>query len=140
MKRNSFVVILASLAMLATASAVQAAPPSSPFSGEWIATDTFDGSTEHLVVNGGDSSRIDYQDEFGQACWDAGATDFWLYTDLRGTVVGNTMTGVFKSAKCGHMALSTWKGQPMVWTFSAGATSDPADDTLFDGTVTWRRI
>ena len=144
MKRNSLVLTLALLAMLVTASVVQAAPPSSQFSGTWIGYDTprpvGDGSTEHLVVTGGDSPKIDYQDEFGQACWDAGATDFWLSTDLRGTVSGSVMTGVFKAAKCGHVALSSWKRQTMGWTFSPGATSDPADDTLFDGVVTWRRV
>jgi hypothetical protein len=145
MKRTSFVITLAMLAMLVTASAVQAAPPSTEFSGTWIGYDTprdlgGDGSTEHLVVNGGDNARIDYQDEFGQACSDANADDFWLSTDLRGTVDGDVMTGFFKSAKCGHMALTDWKGLPMVWTFDPGATDDPADDTLFDGVVTWSRV
>jgi hypothetical protein len=141
MKRNSFVVILALLAMLATASAVQAAPPSSPFSGEWIGTDPFDGSTEHLVVNGGDSPRVAYDDETFQACGTAGSTDFWLSTDLRGTVVGITMTGVFKSAKCGHVALSSWKGQSMVWMFNDNGTPGvAADDTLSDTVVIWRRV
>ena len=144
MKRRSFFVTLGLLAMLVTASAVQAAPPSSSFSGTWIGVDTLppagDGSTEHLVVSGGDNARIDYQDEFGQACLDANADDFWLSTDLRGTVDGDVMTGVFKSARCGHVALSSWKGQSMVWSFNAGATADPADDTLFDGVVTWSRV
>ena len=145
MKRNSFVITLAMLAMLVTASAVQAGPPSTVFNGTWIGYDTprdqgGDGSTEHLVVNGGDSPRIDYQDELGQACGATGSGDWWLSTDLRGTVVGPTMTGVFKSARCGHVALSSWKGQSMVWTFSPGATGDPADDTLFDGVVTWSRV
>ena len=140
MKRNSFVITLALVAMLVTASAVQAAPPSSQFSGTWIGTDPADGSTEYLVVNGGSNARIDYQDSFAAACWAAGSTDFWLSTDLRGSISGDTMTGVFKSAKCGHLALTSWKGQSMVWTFNAGATSDPADDTLFDGVVTWSRV
>ena len=140
MKRNTFVVALALMAMLVTASAVQAAPPSSPFSGSWTGTDPFDGSTEYLVVNGGDSPRIDYQDSLFQACGTAGSTDFWLSTDLRGTVVANTMSGVFKSAKCGHVALSWMKGLPMVWTFSDSGTTNPADDTLFDGVVTWSRV
>jgi hypothetical protein len=145
MKRSSFVITLAMLTMLVTASAVQAAPPSSVFSGTWIGFDTAreiggDGSTEHLVINGGDSPRIDWQDEFGQACADAGSDDYWLSTDLRGTVTGDTMAGLFKSARCGHVQLSWMKGLPMVWTFSAGATSDPADDTLFDGAVTWSRV
>jgi hypothetical protein len=140
MKRNSFVITLAMLAMLVTASAVQAAPPSTAFSGTWVGTNTAESSTVHLVVNGGNNARIDYQDEYSAACWTAGSSDFWLSTDLRGDVVGDTMTGVFKSAKCGHLALSSWKGESMWWRFSAGATSDPADDTLFDGVVTWSRV
>lgn len=142
MRRNSFVTTLALLALLATASVVQAAPQSSPFSGTWLGQDTLppvgDGSMEHLVISGGASARVDWQDEWGQACWDAGSTDLWLSTNLRGTVVGNTMTGVFRSAKCGHVALS-WKGQVMVWTFDPHGAG-PADDTLFDGVVTWRRV
>ncbi len=144
MRRNSLVTTLALLALLATASVVQAAPPSTPFSGTWLGQDTLppvgDGSMEHLVVSGSASNvRVDYQDEWGQACWDAGSTDLWLSTDLRGSVVGNTMTGVFRAAKCGHVALD-WKGQVMVWTLDNKGNTDPSDDTLFDGVVTWRRV
>jgi hypothetical protein len=138
MKRNSLVLTLALLAMLVTASVVQAAPPSSAFNGSWIGLDPVDGSTEYLVVNGGSNARIDYQDSFAQACWAAGSTDFWLSTDLRGSVSGNSMTGVFKSAKCGHLDIG-WKGLSMSWTFDDHQNADPADDTLFDGVVTWRR-
>ena len=138
MKRNSFVVTLALLATLVTASAVQAAPPSSAFSGTWIATDGGTGMPEHLVVSGGNSARIDYQDEYAAACFTSGSTDYWFSSDLRGDVNGTTMSGTFKSAKCGHLQLSWMKGLPMVWTFTAGAT--PADDTLFDGAVTWTRV
>jgi len=144
MRRNSFVTTLALLALLATASVVQAGrPASSPFTGTWLGQDTLppfgDGSMEHLVVSGGSNVRVDYQDEWGQACWDAGSTDLWLSTDLRATVSGNMMTGVFKSAKCGHVALPAFKGQVMVWTFDPHAAG-PADDTLSDGVVTWRRV
>lgn len=143
MKRISFVLTLAMLAMLVTASVAQAARATSPFTGTWGGQDTLppagDGSMEHLVVKGGASPQVNYQDEFGAVCQANGATDFWLTTTLRGTVSGNTMTGVFKSARCGHLSLTFMKGQSMVWTFDphgAGA----ADDTLFDGVVTWRRV
>lgn len=143
MKRNSFVTLLALLTLLATASAVQAAPPSSPFSGTWLGQDTLppagDGSMGHLVVKGGNSPRVDYQDEFGQVCWDAGSTDFWFSSTLRGTVSGSTMTGVFSRAGCGRLALPVMKGQTMRWTFDPHGAG-PADDTLFDGVVTWRRV
>jgi hypothetical protein len=140
MKRNSFIVTLAVLAMLVTASAVQAAPPSSVFSGTWIATDPVTSMPEHLVVSGGNSARIDYQDEYAAACFAAGSSDYWFSSDLRGDVSGTTMSATFKSAKCGHVQLSWMKGLPMVWNFSPGATGDPADDTLFDGAVTWTRV
>jgi hypothetical protein len=97
MRRNSFVTTLALLALLATASVVQAAPPSSPFSGTWLGQDTLpplgDGSMEHLVVKGGTNPQVDYQDEWGQACWDAGSTDFWFTSTLKATVTGTTMSG-----------------------------------------------
>ena len=139
MKRNSFVITVALLTLLATASAVQAAPPSSAFSGSWVGTDPVDDSTEYLVVKGGSSTRISYQDDFGQVCWDARSTDFWFSSTLKGTVNGSTMSGVFIRAGCGHVSLSWMKGQTMSWSFDphgAGA----ADDTLFDGVVTWRRV
>jgi len=140
MKRSSFVVTLATLAMLVTASAVQAAPPSSAFSGTWVSTDPVTFATQHLVVSGGNSARIDYQDEYAAACFIPGSTDFWFSSDLRGDVSGITLSATFKSAKCGHVQLSGMKGLPMSWTFSAGATSDPADDTLVEGAVTWTRV
>jgi hypothetical protein len=145
MKRRSLGITLAALAMLVAASTAQAGAPSTAFSGTWMGFDVSpalggDGSTEHLVVRGGSNARIDYEDEFGSACWDAGATDFWFSSTLSGDVSGNTMTGVFKSAKCGRMSLSWMKGQTMVWTLDTKGNSDPSDDTLSDGTVTWSRV
>ena len=140
MKRRSFVVTLAVLAMLVTASAVQAAQPSTPFSGTWVGTDTLDGSIVHMVVQGGTNARIAFDDEFGTACADIGATDFWFSASLHGTVVGATMTGAFKSAKCGHTSLAFMRKQPMVWTLDDHGTANPADDTLSDGVDAWSRV
>jgi len=139
MRRNSFVTTLALLALLATASVVQAAPPSSSFSGSWTGTDPVDGSTEYLAVKGGNSARVDYQDSYSQVCWDALSTDLWFSSTLKGTVSGGTMTGVFTRASCGHVSLSGMKGQTMVWTFDPHGAG-PADDTLSDGVVTWSRV
>jgi hypothetical protein len=92
------------------------------------------------VVKGGSNARVDYEDEFGSACWDAGATDFWFASTLSADVVGNTMTGVIKSAKCGHMSLGWMRGDTHVWTLDDKGNSNPADDTLWDGTVSWSRV
>ena len=145
MKRYSVIITLALLAMLIGAQTVQAAAPSSSFSGTWVGYDVSpalggDGSTEHLVVKGGSSPSINWQDEFGQVCWDAGATDFWFNSTLKGKVSGTTMNGTFMRARCGHLSLSAdFKGQTMSWVFNGHGTANPADDTLWDGVVTWSR-
>lgn len=145
MKRRSLVITLAAVAMLAMASTAQAGPPSSPFSGTWMGFDVSpllggDGSTQHLLVKGGNNARIDYEDEFGSVCWDAGSTDYWFSSTLSGDVTGNTLTGVFKSAKCGHLSLGWMRGDIHVWTLDDKGNSDPADDTLWDGYVSWFRV
>jgi len=146
MKRYSVIITLALLAMLMGAQTVQAAAPSTSFSGTWVGYDVppslgGDGSTQHLVVKGGSSPQVNYQDEFGQACWDAGATDFWFNSTLKGSVSGSTMTGTFMRARCGHTSLSAaFKGQTMSWVFNGHGTANPADDTLWDGVVTWSRV
>ena len=145
MKRYSAIITLALLAMLISAQTVQAGAPSTSFSGTWVGYDVSpalggDGSTEHLVVKGGSSPQISYQDEFGQVCWDAGATDFWFTSVLKGKVSGTAMTGTFMRARCGHLSLSTdFKGQTMSWTFNGHGTATPSDDTLWDGVVLWSR-
>ena len=146
MKRYSVIITLALLAMLISAQTVQAAAPSTSFSGTWVGFDVSpanggDGSTEHLVVKGGSNPSVSYQDEFGQVCWDAGATDFWFTSVLKGSVSGSTMSGTFMRARCGHLSLSAaFKGQTMSWTFNGHGTADPSDDTLWDGVVTWSRV
>jgi hypothetical protein len=144
MKRRSLGITLAMLAMLVMASAAQAAPPSTPFTGNWMGQDPpvvdgGDGSWNHLVVKGGSNARIDFQDEFGSVCWDAGATDFWFSSSLSGSVNGNTMTGSFKSAKCGHLSLGWMRGTSHTWVLDQHGNSDPSDDTLWDGYVSWFR-
>ena len=145
MKRTSLVVSLATLAMLVMASAVQAGAPSTSFNGTWMgddppATAGGDGSTNHLVVKGGANARVDFQDEFGSVCWDVSSTDFWFSSTLSGSVSGNTMVAVFKSAKCGHVSVSWMRGTTHTWTLDNKGTNDPADDTLWDGYVTWHRV
>lgn len=144
MKRHPAIITLALLGLLLSAQVVQAAPASSAFDGTWIGQEPFppagDGSWQHLVVKGGANMQVDYQDEFGQACWDAGATDFWFSSTLRGSVSGNTLTGTFRSAKCGHLSLPAFRGTTHSWTLNTNGNSNPADDTLSDGFTTFTRV
>ena len=143
MKRIS-VITLVAFGLLATAPVVQAAAPSTQFSGSWIGHEPTvlpgDGSTVYLVVKGGDSPRLDFQDNWGTVCFNADPTgDLWFSSSLNGTVSGDTLTGTFKSASCGHLRLTWWKGQTHTWTLDTLGTPDPSDDTLWDGLVTYAR-
>ncbi len=143
MNRRSSVIILALVGLLVAAPSVLGAPSSSPFAGKWSGFDTAppfgDGSTEYLEVKGGSAHpQVSYDDDFSTDCFDAGAVDFWLSGSLSADVIGATMTGTFKSAKCGRMVLP-WKGAARTWTFDGHGNSDPSDDTLWDGVTTWSR-
>jgi hypothetical protein len=142
MNRRSSVIILALVGLLVAAPSVMGAPASSPFTGKWTGFDTLppvgDGSTEYLEVKGGSRVQVAFDDDFSTDCFDAGAVDFWLSGSLSGVVDGATMTGTFKSAKCGHMSLD-WRGVTRTWTFNDNGTADPSDDTLWDGVTTWSR-
>jgi hypothetical protein len=143
MNRHSSVIILALVGLLVAAPSVMGAPSSSPFAGKWTGFDTAapvgDGSTEYLEVKGGAAHpQVSFDDDFSTDCFDAGAVDFWLSASLSGDVSGVTMTGTFKSAKCGHLSLP-WRGVTRTWTFNGNGTADPSDDTMWDGVTTWRR-
>jgi hypothetical protein len=144
MKRHPAIITLALFGLLFSAQAVQAGPVTSPFDGTWTGDEplppTGDGSTYFLTIKGGSNLSIDFEDEFSTPCFDAGATDFWFTGTLRGTASGNTLTGTYRSAKCGHMSLPGVKGTTHTWTYSGGATSGPSDDTLSDGFVTFHRM
>jgi hypothetical protein len=144
MNRRSSVIILALVGLLVAAPSVMGAQPSSPFAGMWTGFDTpqalgGDGSIEYLDVKGNSAHpQLSFDDDFSTDCLDAGAVDFWLSASLSGDVSGTTMTGTFKSAKCGRLVLP-WKGVTRVWTFNDNGTADPSDDTLWDGVTTWSR-
>jgi hypothetical protein len=144
MKRISVIVTLVALGLLATAPVVQAAAPSTSFTGSWVGHDPLppdgDGSTLYLVVKGGDNARVDFEDNWGTACWDAASEDLWFSSTLRGTVSGNTLAAVFQSASCGHLRLTWMKGQTHTWTLDTKGNTDPTDDTLSDGFASYSRV
>ena len=143
-RHYSSVIVLALVGLLVAAPSVMGAQQSSPFAGKWTGFDTLpaaggDGSTEYLEVKGGAAHpQVSFDDDFSTDCFDAGAVDFWLSASLSADVTGATMTGTFKSAKCGRLVLP-WKGVTRVWTFNDQGTADPSDDTLWDGVTTWSR-
>lgn len=136
MKRASLLLALSMLWLFAAAPAVQAAPATA-FTGNWIATDGGDGSTEHLVVGPGDRPQILFIDEHatGGLC-DGLASDY--FTSLvRGSVDGDSLNGTFVLAKCGQVTVLQ---RPFVRDFALSWTLQ-SDGTLLDafGDV-WTRV
>jgi hypothetical protein len=132
------------LGMIVAAPAVQAAPPSTPFSGAWIGQDppppAGDGSTVHLIVEGGENARIVFTDEFGSVCLNEGAPVTFFWSFLTGKVDGDTLNARFKLAKCGTHVVGFLVGLPYSLAYDDNETLDPSDDTLLDSEgVLWHR-
>lgn len=107
MKRVSFAVVVAAIALLVAVPAVFAARPRTVFSGEWIGQDPLppdgDGSTVHLYVAGGDRPDIVFTDEHGTVCVESGAPTAFFTAILSGYVDRTTLWGRFNVAKCGRL-------------------------------------
>ena len=132
MKRLSLILALAMLGVLAVAPVAQAAP-STVFTGEWTATDRGDGSTEHLVIQGGTRVQIVYVDEVATSvCADQASAAFTSL--LTGVVDGDTLNAGFAVVKCGRTTIFTRAaGFGVTWVFDPGDdAADPSDDTLTD--------
>jgi hypothetical protein len=79
-------------------------------------------------------------DEFGTICVNHDAPSNVFTSLLSGFVDGSTLYGRFKVAKCGSLTLRVLTGAGASWVLSDGGNSDPSDDTLWDGSVTWTRV
>lgn len=144
MKRRSLLLVLGLVGLLGAAPAVQAGSSATAFTGEWIGQDPAppygDGSTVHLFVSDGARPRIVFIDEFGTICVDAGSPVTVFTGLLRGFVDGDTLYARFSVAKCGPVTLTFLTGELAAWVLDDQGTADPADDTLFDGSVVWYRV
>lgn len=136
MKRVSRMLALAMLGLLTAAPAVQGAP-STAFSGNWIATDSGDGSTEHLVVGPGHRPQIRFIDEQATSGVCDGLASDYFTSLVRGSVDGDSLNGTFVLAKCGHVTVFV---RPQVRDFALSWALQ-GDGTLVDafGDV-WTRV
>jgi len=117
MKRASLLIVVAALGLLVLAPVVQAAPPSSPFTGHWQGEDPGDGSTLDAYISGGDHVQIVYtDDEATVAC--EGASDQSFTSFATGTVDGDTLYSTMRWAKCGAAPLN-FNGFQIAWTINA---------------------
>ncbi|HEV8282533.1 MAG TPA: hypothetical protein VGQ02_11775 [Candidatus Limnocylindrales bacterium] len=117
------------MALFITASSVSGA--GSVFAGTWVSID-FDGSTQALVVSGGTSPRVTFEDFYASSCDLNGSPATHWVSAGQGTVDGNTMSVDFHKSGCGVFSIGAYSD---VWFY------DPATDTLTDSVgITWSRF
>jgi hypothetical protein len=131
--------VVAVAALLAAAVTVPVSAASSGFNGSWSSIDPVDGSTQHLSIKGsGGRVQMSYVDEFGKVCVEVGAPTTVFTGVLTGTISGNDLVGLWKSAGCGPVLLLRVTDR-FEWFFEY----DPGTDTLWgatnDGPATWYR-
>lgn len=141
--RRIVVLLLGVLMLMMTIPAADAAPRSTPFNGTWIGHDPAppdgDGSTVHLKIEGGTRVQVTYTDEFGSICVNEGASVTFFRSFLTGRVSGTILNAVFRKAKCGSDVIGFLIGEQITWEYDDMGTANPADDTLWDGSVLWTR-
>ena len=125
--KTPIVVLLIILVALFSVS-LASAGGSNPFKGQWVGTDSFDGSTLRLTIAGNSAGplRVTWTESYFTLC--EGEPGIGRGT---GTVAGaNTL-----DAEIDFTCFTTGTTLNHVTTF----TYDPGTDTLTDGTDTWYR-
>ena len=114
-----------------------------PFTGTWVGNDPGlpdgDGSIVHLTITGGSNPVLEFTDEFGSICVNAGSSVTEFTSRLTGSVDGSTLNATFRNARCGSVALHFLVGERFSLELDDQGNNDPSDDTLFDGSVVWSR-
>ena len=129
MKRVSLLVV-ALLGLLVAAPAVQAAPPTSAFTGHWEAVDPFDGSNLEAIFFGGSSAGIQilYTDDGAPGtCGDESNQFFTSFLTAR--IDGNELSSTMRWARCGTVNLH-FAGFEITWTLDDQGDADPSNDVV----------
>jgi hypothetical protein len=102
----------------------------SPFKGTWASTDT-DGSAQLLVVSGGATPSVVYQDFYARGCDTfGGPADHWVGAG-QGEVDGDTLYVAFHKSGCGTFLMGGYEDW---FTYDAG--SDTLEDSFG---IVWSR-
>jgi hypothetical protein len=125
MNRVLRIIVVALLALLMTAPAVQAAPTSA-FTGHWEATDPADGSNldAYIFFN---AKILHTDDAATTACADLSDQVFTAF--LTGTIDGDELNSTMRWARCGTVNLF-FTGFQIAWTLNDLNDLDPSNDIL----------
>lgn len=107
-----------------------AADPGS-FKGVWTSTDT-DGSFQMLIVSGGATPSVTFEDFYASACVRFGGPATHWVSAGEGTVDGDVLFVAFHKSGCGSFSIGAYEG---AWLYQAGS------DTLIDSDdIVWTRL
>ena len=114
------------------------------FTGEWTGNDPAepngDGSVVHMYITGGTQAKITFTDEFGSVCENVESPVTFFRATLTGKVDGDILFARFHSAHCGPVPVLFIYGIEAVLELDDQGDDDPANDTLWDGSVLWHRV
>lgn len=117
------------LGQLVAASTSAAGP--SPFKGLWTSIDT-DGSSQLLIVSGGSTPSVTFEDFYASACDRFGGPSTHWVSAGRGSVDGDALFVSFHRSGCGTFSIGAYDD---VWAYDAGS------DTLIDSAdIVWTRM
>jgi hypothetical protein len=128
MKRVSLLAVVAFLGLLVAAPVVQAAPPTTAFTGHWEAVDPLDGSNLDASFFGGNSVQILYTDDGAPVTCGDPSNQF--FTSLMiGKVDGSEVSSTIRWARCGTVNLH-FNGFEIAWNLDDQGDADPSNDVL----------
>ncbi len=128
MNRVLWLIVVALVALIVTAPAVLAAPPTSAFTGHWEATDPLDGSDLDAFIFAGVNAKILYTDEEATGACE-GLSDQAFTSFLTGTIDGDELNSTMRWARCGTVHLF-FTGFQITWTLHDQDDADPSNDIL----------
>ncbi len=129
MRRVSLLILAALLGLLMVAPSVQAAPPTSPFTGHWEAVDPLDGSDLDVYFFGGSPTQILYTDAGAPfTCGDPSNQFFTSF--LTGKIDGDTLSSTMHWARCGTVQLTFLARFEINWYLDDQDDADPSNDVL----------
>ena len=128
MKRVSLLAVVAFLGLLVAAPVVQAARPTTAFTGHWEAVDPLDGSNLDAQFFGSNSAQIMYTDDGAPVtCGDPSNQFFTSF--MNGRVDGNEVQSTMRWAHCGTVNLH-FNGVEITWSLDDQGDADPSNDLL----------
>ena len=131
MKRVSLFAVVALLALLAAAPAVQAAAPTSAFTGHWEAEDPLDGSDLDVFFFGGNGAQMQILYTDAGAPFTCGDPSNQFFTSfLTGRIDGNDLSSTMRWARCGTVHLGDFAGFELTWTLDDQGDADPSNDIV----------